>query len=88
MGGNRAEPTKPGRQLFNVDHLVSRGFQSMMKETLKSGRKGQELVEFAVMLPFLLIVLIGVIDLGRVFHASITIANASRSGVRGMKYSS
>jgi Flp pilus assembly protein TadG len=45
-------------------------------------KKGQELVEFAVMLPLLLIVLIGVIDLGRVFHASITIANASRAGAR------
>jgi len=47
-----------------------------------SGRRGQELVEFAVVLPFLLLVLIGVIDLGRVFHASITIANASRTGAR------
>ena len=44
--------------------------------------RGQELVEFAVMLPFLLIRLVGVIDLGRVFHASITIANASRTGAR------
>ena len=44
--------------------------------------KGQELVEFAIMVPFLLIVLVGVLDLGRVFHASITIANASRAGAR------
>ena len=43
---------------------------------------GQELVEFAVMVPFLLIVMIGVVDLGRIFHASITIANASRTGAR------
>ena len=48
----------------------------------RSGPRGQELVEFAVMLPLLLIILIGVIDLGRVFHASITIANATRTGAR------
>lgn len=48
----------------------------------KLGRKGQELVEFAIMLPFLLLILIGVIDLGRAFHATITIANASRTGAR------
>ena len=82
MGGNQAKPTKPGRQLFNVDQSVSRGSRSMIKDTLKSGHKGQDLVEFAVMLPFLLIILIGVIDLGRVFHASIAIANASRTGAR------
>lgn len=43
---------------------------------------GQELVEFALVLPLLLIVLIGVFDLGRVFHANITLANASRAGAR------
>ena len=44
--------------------------------------KGQELVEFAIVLPLLLIVVIGVMDLGRAFHASITVANASRAGAR------
>lgn len=43
---------------------------------------GQELMEFAIMLPLLLLILIGVIDLGRAFHATITIANASRTGAR------
>ena len=53
-----------------------------MRKANRFGFEGQELVEFAIILPFLLIVLIGVIDLGRVFHASITIANASRAGAR------
>ena len=57
----------------------NRGLHRNNKASIQSG---QELVEFAVVLPFLLIVLIGVIDLGRVFHASITIANASRAGAR------
>ncbi len=48
----------------------------------KSIQRGQELVEFAIVLPLLLIIVIGLMDLGRAFHASITIANASRAGVR------
>ena len=82
MGGNQAKPTKPGGQLFNVDQSVSRGFQSMIKETLKSGRKGQELVEFAIVLPFLMLIVLGVLDLGRAFHAAIIITNVAREGAR------
>ena len=82
MGGNQAEPTKPGRQLFIVDQPVSRGFQSVIKETLKSGRKGQDLVEFILVMPLLILVLFGAIDLGRLFHASITITNAARVAAR------
>jgi len=40
------------------------------------------MIEFALVLPFLLIVVVGVMDLGRAFHASITVANASRAGAR------
>ena len=54
----------------------------IIKPRNKFGMKGQELVEFSIMLPLLLFVLIAIIDLGRVFHASITIANASRAGAR------
>ena len=43
---------------------------------------GQELVEFAIVVPLLLIVFIGVFDVGRIFHANVTIANASRAGAR------
>ncbi|OGO18769.1 MAG: hypothetical protein A2Z14_06360 [Chloroflexi bacterium RBG_16_48_8] len=49
---------------------------------------GQELVEFAIVLPLLLLVTFGVLDLGRIFHAAITITNAAREGARyGMKHS-
>lgn len=43
---------------------------------------GQDLAEFAVVLPLLLLIVLGVLDLGRAFHANITIANASRAGAR------
>ena len=48
---------------------------------------GQEAVEFALLLPLLLLIVFGVLDLGRAFHAAIVITNAARVGVRyGMDY--
>lgn len=43
---------------------------------------GQELAEFAIVLPLLLLVAFGVLDLGRIFHSAITITNAAREGAR------
>jgi Flp pilus assembly protein TadG len=48
----------------------------------KGSQSGQELVEFALVLPLLLLVVFGVLDLGRVFHSAITITNAAREGAR------
>ena len=47
-----------------------------------NGSKGQELMEFAIVLPLLLLIVFGVLDLGRLFHALITITNAAREGAR------
>ena len=48
---------------------------------------GQEAVEFALLLPLLLLIVFGVLDLGRAFHAAIVITNAARVGARyGMDY--
>lgn len=41
---------------------------------------GQSLVEFAVVLPLLLLILLGIFDLGRVFNTYIVITNAARNG--------
>ncbi len=43
-------------------------------------RRGQSLVEFALVLPMLLVLLLGVADFGRVFQAGITIEAAARNG--------
>jgi len=44
--------------------------------------RGQGIVEFALLLPVLILILVGVFDLGRAFHALITITNAAREGAR------
>ena len=43
---------------------------------------GQSLTEFALLLPVLLAIMLGGLDLGRVFFAYVTVQNASREGAR------
>ena len=45
-------------------------------------RRGQTLVEFALILPIFLLVLIGIFDFGRAVYAYNTISNAAREAVR------
>lgn len=55
--------------------------QRLNRTTLRQ-HKGQSLVEFALILPLFVLIVIGVFDLGRAFFASITITNAAREGAR------
>jgi len=47
-----------------------------------SNKKGQSLVEFALVLPLFVLLIVGVFDLGRAFFAYIAISNAAREGTR------
>ena len=42
--------------------------------------RGAALIEFAVALPFLLVITLGVIDVGRAYVTSVALANAAREG--------
>lgn len=44
--------------------------------------KGQALVEFAIILPILLIILMGIIEFGMMMNSYLTIQNAAREGAR------
>lgn len=46
------------------------------------GERGANLVEFALVLPLLVLLLVGVADFGRAFNNYIIITNASREGAR------
>ena len=48
---------------------------------LRSGH-GQSLAEFALILPVLMIIVLGTVDLGRVFFAYISVTNAARNGAQ------
>jgi hypothetical protein len=49
---------------------------------MKDGNQGQGFLEFALVLPFLLVVVFGVFDLGRVYFTSINLTSAAREGAR------
>ena len=46
--------------------------------TRRARRRGQALVELAIILPVMLFLLLGALDLGRVFYANITVENAAK----------
>lgn len=47
---------------------------------LRDRQRGQSLVELALVLPILLALLAGALDLGRVFYATVSLNNAAREG--------
>lgn len=49
---------------------------------LYKGERGQALVEMALVIPLFFLLLFGVIEMGRVGFAYVTVSNASRAGVR------
>lgn len=48
----------------------------------RQGDRGAAAVEFALVLPVLLLVIFGIIDFGRMLYAKITLAEAAREGAR------
>jgi hypothetical protein len=53
-----------------------------MKTKMRLNNSGQDLVEFAIILPFLAVLIFGIIDLGRAAFYFSTIQNAAREGAR------
>jgi Flp pilus assembly protein TadG len=51
------------------------------RETIRNAA-GQGLVELAILLPFLLLLMVGVADVGRMFYLSIELTGAARAGVQ------
>lgn len=51
-----------------------------MKRLLRKKQSGQALVEFAFVLPLLLLLLLGIVEIGRYAYISILIGNAARAG--------
>ncbi len=44
--------------------------------------RGQSIVELALMLPLLMVIVAGTLDLGRVYYSYITVINSAREGAR------
>lgn len=50
--------------------------------SIRHNQKGQALVELALVLPVLLLVLMAIVDFGRVFHGHLAVTSAARQGAR------
>jgi len=48
--------------------------------------QAQSLVEFAILLPILLLLILGAMDLGRLFYTQIVITNAAREGANRLTF--
>lgn len=63
-----------------------REFESVMAVNVRSnpqnlrGQRGQSLLEFALLLPLLLVLVVSTIEMGRLFLTKIVITNAAREG--------
>jgi Flp pilus assembly protein TadG len=81
----RAMPTRlrrvvdgePGQQAAREGHRPTR-----LHPGARHGRRGQSLVEFAVILPVFLLILAGIIDFGLGLYSQMTVINAAREGAR------
>ncbi|QGP93816.1 TadE-like protein [Neomoorella glycerini] len=51
-------------------------------QKLLSGRQAQALVELALILPLLLLLVMGSLDMGRILHSYLVLTSASREGAR------
>jgi Flp pilus assembly protein TadG len=47
-----------------------------------SADRGATVVEFALLLPVLLLILLGIVDFGRILNAQVTLSQAAREGAR------
>lgn len=56
--------------------------QSDRKQRRRCGQLGQGLVELALLLPLLLAILFGTVDLGRAFYTYVALTNAAREAAR------
>lgn len=56
--------------------------QATMQPDRSGGQEGQSIAELALLFPVLLLIMIGVLDLGRAFFAYTTVVNAAREGAR------
>jgi Flp pilus assembly protein TadG len=77
-GASQVEPgiaSKPNRIMTAV-----------RENSFHQHHKGQSMIEFALILPLMVLVVVGIFEIGRAFFAYIAITNAAREGVRSYTF--
>jgi Flp pilus assembly protein TadG len=54
----------------------------MTSRSVRKGERGQALLEFALVFPIMIFVLVAFVEIGRAVHAYTTVTNAARQGAR------
>ena len=65
------------------NHSNARGASAVKKSCARTGRcgaSGQALIEIAFLLPILMLLVLGIVELGRYAYVSILVGNAARAG--------
>jgi Flp pilus assembly protein TadG len=62
--------------------MVNKGMLQRRGKLLFHKETGQSMVEFAMILPLMVLIVLGIFEIGRAFFAYIAISNAAREGVR------
>jgi Flp pilus assembly protein TadG len=68
--------------MISQENYTRDNIMTNIKTNFDEKSRGQGLVELALILPILLLVIYGVLELGRAFFAYIAISNAAREGAR------
>lgn len=91
MAGGRAsrsvrlhQPSTPerGRGADGALEMDAQVTGKLTGRNRRDGEKGQNLVEFAMVVPIFLVLVFAIVDFGMGFHAWITVTNAAREGAR------
>jgi Flp pilus assembly protein TadG len=62
--------------------MAQLGCLAMVRRLLRRGQRGDAIVEFALVAPILLLIMFGILEVGRVVDAWIVVQNAAREGAR------
>lgn len=64
-------------KIFKLPMFIHKGVKDYLHN-----EKGQSLVEFALIIPVVLLILLGILEFGMMLNSYLTISNASREGAR------
>lgn len=79
-GGRSPRPSRVGRPPDIVPTMSDYTEHDHPGDSVKPARRGQTFVEFALLLPMLIVLFLGIADFARVFQAGIVIEAAARNG--------
>jgi len=87
VSNSETDPTSQPSRFFSLNTKLV-GIETIMlsksslKKAHKTGRHGQAIVEFAIVLPILMVLLVGILEVGRMLFMYAAVSNASREAVR------